>query len=145
MSRDDCQPLLNEFRQHLEDFYAVLNLAPPYHSIEQAIVCLSALTDAKTDDQRQQLLVNPILRRELYGQAFTDSGLHKKTSWDYRQTRPHSRPRGGPKSLAFLIGTFSFLIVGHECFRLLLLTKCVIFATVLLIFNINVRNALIFR
>ena len=78
MSRDDCQPLLNEFRQNLEDFYAVLNLAPPYHSIEQAILCLSALTDTKTDDQRKQLLVNPILRRELYGQAFTDSGLHKK-------------------------------------------------------------------
>lgn len=78
MSRDDCQPLLNEFRQHLEDFYAVLHLAPPYHSIEQAIACLSALTDTKTDDQRKQLLVNPILRRELYGQAFTDSGLHKK-------------------------------------------------------------------
>ena len=78
MSRDECQPLLNEFRRHLEDFYAALNLAPPYHSIEQAIVCLSALTDAQTDDQRQHLLANPMLRRELYGQAFTDSGLHKK-------------------------------------------------------------------
>lgn len=78
MSRDECQPLLNEFRRHLEDFYAALNLAPPYHSIEQAIVCLSALIDAQTDDQRQHLLANPMLRRELYGQAFTDSGLHKK-------------------------------------------------------------------
>lgn len=108
MSRDDCQPLLNEFRRHLEDFYAALNLAPPYHSIEQAIVCLSALADAKTDDQRQQLLVNPILRRELYGQAFTDSGLHKKHRGIIAGRARTQDLAAFPNPLRFLLEPFRF-------------------------------------
>lgn len=78
MSRDDRQPLLTEFRQHLEAFYAALNLAPPYHSVEKAILCLSSLVTTKTAEQQEQLLGDQVLRRELYVQAFTDSGLHHK-------------------------------------------------------------------
>lgn len=108
MSRDECQPLLNEFRRQLEDFYAALNLAPPYHSIEQAIVCLSALTDAKTDDQRQRLLVNPMLRRELYGQAFTDSGLHKKHRGIIAGRARTQDLAAFPRPLRFLLESFRF-------------------------------------
>ncbi len=78
MSQYDCQTLLNEFRQNLEVFYAVLQLAPPYDSVEKAIQCLSALFKTKTAEEQAQLLGNDSLRWKLYVQAFIDSGLHKK-------------------------------------------------------------------
>lgn len=78
MSPDECQPLLNEFRQNLVAFYAALHLAPPYHSVEQAIQCLASLFKAQTAEQQAQLLTNEASRWNLYLQAFTDSGLHNK-------------------------------------------------------------------
>ncbi len=78
MSRDECRPILSEFRQNLEAFYAALNLAPPYHSVEKTLLCLSALFNAKTAEQQEHILRNPALREPLYLRAFTDSGLHKK-------------------------------------------------------------------
>ncbi len=78
MLPDESQPLLNEFRQNLETFYAALHLAPPYHSVEKALLCLSSLFKAKTAEQQAQILSNEALRWTLYLQAFTDSGLHNK-------------------------------------------------------------------
>lgn len=78
MSPDEYQTLLNEFRQNLEAFYAALHLAPPYHSVEQAIRCLASLFKAQTAEQQAQLLTNEASRWNLYLQAFTDSGLHNK-------------------------------------------------------------------
>ncbi len=78
MSRHDDQPLLNEFRQNLEAFYAALKLAPPYDSVEKTIRCLSALFKTKTAEEQALLLVNDSLRWQLHVQAFIDSGLHKK-------------------------------------------------------------------
>ncbi len=78
MSHHDCQTLLNEFRRNLEEFYAALHLAPPYHSVEKTLLCLSSLFKAKTAEQQAQLLSNTALRGTLYLQAFTDSGLHNK-------------------------------------------------------------------
>ncbi len=78
MSHDECQPLLNEFRQHLEAFYAALHLAPPYHSVEKTLLCLSSLFKTQTAAQQAQLLNNEALRWTFYLRAFTDSGLHNK-------------------------------------------------------------------
>ena len=78
MSPRDCQALLNEFRRNLEAFYAALNLAPPYDSVEKTIRCLSALFNAKTAEEQAQLLGDDSLRWELHVRAFIDSGLHKK-------------------------------------------------------------------
>ena len=78
MSQHDCHALLNEFRQNLEAFYAALQLAPPYDSVEKTIRRLSALFKTKTAEEQAQLLGDDSLRYRLHVQAFVDSGLHKK-------------------------------------------------------------------
>lgn len=78
MSRRDDQAFLSEFRQNLEDFYAALNLAPPYDSVEKTIRCLDNLFKAKTAEEQAQVLSNNALKWQLHAQAFVDSGLHKK-------------------------------------------------------------------
>ncbi len=78
MSHDESQPLLDEFRRNLEAFYAALRLAPPYHSMEKTLLCLSDLFKTQTAEQQAHLLNNEALRGTLYLRAFTDSGLHKK-------------------------------------------------------------------
>ena len=78
MSQHDCQALLTEFRQNLEAFYAALQLAPPYDSVEKTIRYLSTLFKTKTAEEQAQLLGNDSLRWQLHVQAVIDSGLHKK-------------------------------------------------------------------
>ena len=78
MSQHDCQALLTEFRQNLEDFYAELKLAPPYDSVEKTIRCFSTLLKTKTAKEQGQLLADDSLRWKLHLQAFIASGLQKK-------------------------------------------------------------------
>ncbi len=69
---------LNEFRGHLEAFYASLRLAPPYHSIEKALTTFASGYKFKTQQEQDQVNFDETLKQHLYHEAFVESGLHKK-------------------------------------------------------------------
>ncbi|MGH7205614.1 MAG: hypothetical protein ACREI2_05335 [Nitrospiraceae bacterium] len=75
---DAIQVLRDDFRSRLEVFYARLKLAPPYHSVEKAIVHLTAALKALTPEERQRIATDPSRQWALYRQAFVESGLNQK-------------------------------------------------------------------
>jgi len=75
---DPAQQLRDEFRTHLETFYAGLKLAPPYHSVEKAIAQLTASLNTMAPEERTKLAADPAGRWVQYRKAFVDSGLHQK-------------------------------------------------------------------
>jgi len=75
---DAVQFLRDEFRRHLETFYARLKLAPPYHSVEKAIAHLTATLQAMSPEERQRIAGDESLRWAQYRTAFVESGLHLK-------------------------------------------------------------------
>lgn len=77
-SSDPLHTLREEFRHHLEVFYARLKLAPPYHSVEKAIVQLTAALKAMTPEERARLAVDSAGRWDQYRKAFAESGLNQK-------------------------------------------------------------------
>lgn len=77
-SEDPIQVLRQEFRGHLEQFYAHLYLAPPYHSIEKAVQQLSNTLRSKPEQYRQGLLHNATNKWALFQEIFSASGLQKK-------------------------------------------------------------------
>ena len=72
------QSLREDFRHHLEHFYACLHLAPPYDSVEKAIRVLSTSLHSKSPQEREQLSTDLHLKWALFEQAFVQSGLPKK-------------------------------------------------------------------
>ncbi|MBM4134293.1 MAG: hypothetical protein FJ245_11035 [Nitrospira sp.] len=70
--------LRDEFRGHLEQFYAMLKLAPPYHSVEKAIAHLTASLKAMAPEDRALVAANPARRWAQYKVAFVESGLSQK-------------------------------------------------------------------
>ncbi len=77
-SSDPIQTLREEFRHHLDVFYARLKLAPPYHSVEKAVAQLTAALKAMTPEERARLGSDPAGRWEQYRKAFAESGLNQK-------------------------------------------------------------------
>jgi hypothetical protein len=77
-SSDPVQTLREEFRHHLDIFYARLKLAPPYHSVEKAIAQLTTALKAMTPEERSRLASDPAGRWLAYRQAFAESGLNQK-------------------------------------------------------------------
>lgn len=77
-SSDPIQTLREEFRHHLEIFYARLKLAPPYHSVEKAIVHLTAALKSKTPEEQVRLVSDHAGRWAEYRRAFAESGLNQK-------------------------------------------------------------------
>lgn len=77
-SSDPLQDLREEFRAHLETFYAQLKLAPPYESVEKAIRALTTAVHALPKPEQAKLTADPVLRWEQFRQAFESSGLSKK-------------------------------------------------------------------
>lgn len=77
-SQDPLQNLREEFRSHLERFYAQLKLAPPYESVEKAIRTLTTAVHALPKPEQARLSTDPALRWEQFRQAFDQSGLSKK-------------------------------------------------------------------
>ncbi len=69
------QILRDEFRHHLEVFYAGLKLAPPYHSVEKAIAHLTSALKALTPEERAKIAEDQTLRWARYRAAFVESGL----------------------------------------------------------------------
>lgn len=72
------QAIRDEFRGHLEQFYATLKLAPPYHSVEKAVAHLTASLKAMTPEERASLASEPALKWAQYKSAFVESGLSQK-------------------------------------------------------------------
>lgn len=72
-------PALNaEFRRHLETFYAGLQLAPPYESVEKAIRTLTTMIHGLSIEEQTRILADPVLRWRQFRLAFDASGLAKK-------------------------------------------------------------------
>jgi hypothetical protein len=77
-SSDPIHELREEFRAHLDTFYARLKLAPPYESVEKAIRALTTAVRALPKVEQSRIAADSALRWELYRQAFESSGLSKK-------------------------------------------------------------------
>ncbi len=75
---DSLAQLCDEFRRHLETFYAKLKLTPPYHSVEKAILQLATTLKALPPKDRDRLLADPESRWARYAEAFTTAGLNQK-------------------------------------------------------------------
>lgn len=75
---DPIQLLRDDFRHHLDVFYARLKLAPPYHSVEKAIAALTTALKAMSADERECVVADPALQWQYYQKAFVDSGLSLK-------------------------------------------------------------------
>lgn len=77
-SSDPIKKLGEDFRRHLEIFYARLKLAPPYDSVEKAIKLLTTTIASMSFEERVRVLGDPRLTWVQYKQAFVDSGLSLK-------------------------------------------------------------------
>lgn len=75
---DPIQWLRDDFRHQLEVFYARLKLAPPYHSLEKAILTLVSEVKAMTPEARARVVADPSLTWREYNKAFVRSELHLK-------------------------------------------------------------------
>jgi hypothetical protein len=75
---DPTLALREEFRHHLETFYAQLKLAPPYESVEKAIRSLTTSVHALPPLERTRLASDATARWQQFRQAFESSGLSKK-------------------------------------------------------------------
>jgi hypothetical protein len=75
---DPTLALREEFRYHLETFYAQLKLAPPYESVEKAIRSLTTSVHALPPLERARLATDTTARWQQFHQAFESSGLSKK-------------------------------------------------------------------
>ena len=75
---DPTLALREEFRHHLETFYAQLKLAPPYESVEKAVRSLTTLVHTLPPEERARLDTDAAARWQYFRQAFESSGLSKK-------------------------------------------------------------------
>jgi hypothetical protein len=75
---DRLAALKAEFRHHLETFYAGLQLAPPYESVEKAIRTLTTMIHGLPIEEQTRVLADPGLRWQQFRRAFDASGLAKK-------------------------------------------------------------------
>lgn len=75
---DVTQELRRDFRASLEHFYAQLQLAPPYDSVEKAVGTLVRRLKAMPIEDRRTLAADPSRRWALYREAFIASGLGRK-------------------------------------------------------------------
>jgi len=75
---DPTLALREEFRHHLETFYAKLKLAPPYESVDKAIRSLTTSVRALPPLERARMNTDATARWQQFRQAFESSGLSKK-------------------------------------------------------------------
>ena len=72
------ESLRNEFREHLEMFYARLKLAAPYDSVEKALAALVTRLNALPAEEVAALSTDTTRRWIHFRQAFIESGLNLK-------------------------------------------------------------------
>ena len=104
---DAVQTLRDEFRHHLEVFYAQLKLAPPYHSLEKAIATLGGQLKQMETKEIEHLLADPALRWGQYRQAFVASGLNLKHRGIISRLRQGPLPENLPQVYEHFLKTFS--------------------------------------
>jgi hypothetical protein len=75
---DPIHVLKDEFRRHLETFYARLKLAPPYESVEKALRALTTAVHALPEEEQLRIIADSAARWEQFAHAFRTSGLAKK-------------------------------------------------------------------
>ena len=75
---DPIESLKDEFRRHLEFFYAKLQLAPPYDSVEKAIRALTTAVHTLPREEQIRVMSDSFTRWEQFRAAFETSGLAKK-------------------------------------------------------------------
>ena len=78
MLSPDVQKLVIEFRQNLESFYQRMQLAPPYHSVEKALSCLTTRLQQHTPEEQHQIASEPTRKWKLFQEAVIESGLNRK-------------------------------------------------------------------
>jgi hypothetical protein len=78
LTTDQILALREEFRHHLETFYAQLKLAPPYESVEKALRSLTTSIHALPPVERESLATDANARWQHFRLAFESSGLSKK-------------------------------------------------------------------
>jgi hypothetical protein len=78
MTPDRLSALKAEFRHHLETFYAGLQLAPPYESVEKALRTLTTIIHGLPIEEQTRIMADPRLRWQQFRLAFDASGLAKK-------------------------------------------------------------------
>jgi hypothetical protein len=78
MTPDQLQAIKDEFRSHLETFYAGLKLAPPYESVEKAIRTLTTIIHVLPIEEQTRIMTDPSWRWRQFQRAFETSGLVKK-------------------------------------------------------------------
>lgn len=104
---DPVQALCEEFRRHLDRFYAALQLAPPYHSVEQAVARLTAALRAMPSEERMRLLSDAEARWTRYRTAFVESGLHRKHRGIIAGLAKTGRTGGLPEEYDRLLSLFT--------------------------------------
>jgi hypothetical protein len=103
VSTDSIHTLRQDYREHLQTFYATLNLAPPYHSIERAVQHLANTLMTKPATFLQVLLEDPQQKWSLYEKIFEASGLARKHRGIIKQlAQAHTFTSSDKESLLFL-------------------------------------------
>ena len=77
-SSNQLHELREEFRAHLETFYAQLKLAPPYESVEKAIRSLTTAVHALPKEEQTRIASDSAAKWQQFRMAFETSGLSNK-------------------------------------------------------------------
>ncbi len=104
---DITQELRKDFRECLEFFYAQLQLAPPYDSVEKAVGALVAQLKALPAEECQALAVDPNRRWGLYREAFVTTGLNRKHRGIIAGLIRSGRAAGLPRKYHLLLDTYT--------------------------------------
>src|SRR3989442_6074325 len=67
-----------DFRQRVTLLYRSLQITPPYHSVEKAVLALRDTLSALSEPALRATASDPASRNALFTQVFIDSGLAKK-------------------------------------------------------------------
>jgi len=67
-----------DFRQRVTLLYRSLQITPPYHSVEKAVLALRDTLTALSEPVLRATASDPASRNALFTQVFIDSGLAKK-------------------------------------------------------------------
>ncbi|TLY43364.1 MAG: hypothetical protein E6K59_07240 [Nitrospirae bacterium] len=67
-----------DFRQRVTLLYRSLQITPPYHSVEKAVLALRDRLSALSEPTLRTTATDPASQNALFTQVFIDSGLAKK-------------------------------------------------------------------
>lgn len=67
-----------DFRERLAAFYRALQITPPYHSVEKAVLMVREMLSNLSEPDLRATSADPIALGTFFTQAIKDSGLSKK-------------------------------------------------------------------